>query len=139
MACGNGTLLSGRVDSRRRHEHRSAVFIACLVEQVLLRTQWVVIYLVGALLVECLALRWRPVGAGNSIAVCSLAGSLIVIQPFVGMTVLSRVMRIVATAAALLLLAKDDVHGAAFFVGALLGLAVFGWRRDRPRASCPCP
>jgi hypothetical protein len=43
-------------------------------EQVLSRPRWLLHYLGVGLAVEVLAYSWQPTGAGNSIAVCGLAG-----------------------------------------------------------------
>jgi hypothetical protein len=56
-------------------------WIGNVVEQVQSRKYWLLVAIAGALVAECFALRWQPVGAGNSVATCSLAGSLTLTVP----------------------------------------------------------
>jgi rhomboid protease GluP len=97
-------------------------FIGSLVEQVRSRRDWLLISIVGALVTECVALRWQPIGAGNSIATCSLAGSLIALRPLSQTPARSKILRIVAITSCLVLVATGDVHGIAGMVGIFLGL-----------------
>jgi membrane associated rhomboid family serine protease len=39
-------------------------FVGDLVEQIRSRRDWLLISIVGALVAECVALRWQPIGAG---------------------------------------------------------------------------
>jgi hypothetical protein len=52
--------------------------IGIAAEQVLPRPRWLVHYLGVGLATEVLAYSWQPVGGGNSIAVCGLAGGVAV-------------------------------------------------------------
>ncbi|HEX6469167.1 MAG TPA: hypothetical protein VF069_08735 [Streptosporangiaceae bacterium] len=52
--------------------------IGALAEQVLRPPAWLACYLGAGLLAELVAYAWQPYGGGNSIAVCGLAGALIV-------------------------------------------------------------
>jgi membrane associated rhomboid family serine protease len=52
--------------------------IGVAAEQVLSRPRWLLHYVGIGLGVELLAYEWQPVGAGNSIAVCGLAGGVAV-------------------------------------------------------------
>jgi rhomboid protease GluP len=97
-------------------------FIGSLVEQVRSRRDWLLIGIVGTLVTECVALRWQPIGAGNSIATCSLAGSLIALRPPSQIPARSKILRIVAITSCLVLVAAGDVHGVAGMAGILLGL-----------------
>jgi rhomboid protease GluP len=102
----------------------SLFLIGSLLEQVRSRILWIAIYMLGAFVTELLALRWQPVGAGNSIATCALAGSLLPVWKWQAIGVHSKVLRIITLAIALLLLLARDVHGAAFLIGALLGWSI---------------
>jgi rhomboid protease GluP len=97
-------------------------FIGSLVEQVRSRRDWLLIGIVGALVTECVALRWQTIGAGNSIATCSLAGSLIALQALSQMPARSKILRVVAITSCLVLVAAGDVHGIAGMAGIFLGL-----------------
>jgi membrane associated rhomboid family serine protease len=52
--------------------------IGVAAEQVLSRPRWLLHYFGIGLAVEVLAYSWQPTGAGNSIAVCGLAGGVAV-------------------------------------------------------------
>lgn len=103
-------------------------FIGNLAEQRFRRAIWAAVYGLGGLAAECIALSWQPVGAGNSIAVCALAGAMVVVPHPAGAARLPMVLRAGAVGAALLLLARRDIHGAGFFIGAALGLMLIGRR-----------
>ena len=47
-------------------------------EQGIGRWQWVTCYLGAGLAGEIVGLAWQPTGAGNSVAICGLAGALVV-------------------------------------------------------------
>ena len=96
--------------------------IGSLGEQVWSRSDWLMIGIAGALIGELLGLRWEPVGAGNSIVTCALAGSLLVARPLRERSSLSKLMTTVAAALCLLLVAQRDIHGAAALSGILVGL-----------------
>jgi membrane associated rhomboid family serine protease len=52
--------------------------IGTIAEQVLSRPRWLLLYFIPGLAAELAGYAWQPVGAGNSGAVCGLAGGLIV-------------------------------------------------------------
>ncbi len=96
--------------------------IGSLCEQVWSRSDWLMIGIAGALIGELLGLRWEPVGAGNSVVTCSLAGSLLVARPLRKRSSPSKLMTTIAMALCLLLVAQTDIHGAAALTGILVGL-----------------
>lgn len=98
--------------------------IGNVVEQVRSRWYWLLISIAGALVAECFALRWEPVGAGNSVATCALAGSLIMNRPFSRVPTVSKVLRAGAILIVLLLVAAHDVHGVAGMTGIFLSVLV---------------
>lgn len=86
--------------------------------------RWLVIFWVGGIVSEGVALAWQPVGAGNSVANFSLAASVAVgclanrpPRPILAPAIL-------ALGADLGLLLLKDIHGAAALVGAILALAM---------------
>jgi hypothetical protein len=97
-------------------------WIGSAVEQVRSRWNWLVIGFTGALFAECVALWWQPSGAGNSVFTCSLAGSLVSMRPFCGVSLTSWILRFAAMAVACLLVASRDIHGAAGIAGIVLGM-----------------
>jgi len=105
--------------------------IGALAEQMLARWRWLVVYTAGGLAAETIALAWQPVGAGNSIAICALAGVLLV-APLIDRSrwplELRRIasgsvaVRVLAASAVLVLLLRHDVHGVGALAGAMLGV-----------------
>ncbi|HVW71468.1 MAG TPA: rhomboid family intramembrane serine protease [Steroidobacteraceae bacterium] len=101
-----------------------------LAEQVLRRLEWMVIYSLGALVAEGVALAWQPVGGGNSVAVCSLAGALLALRPPAARAPSSSILRTAALASAALLVVLRDIHGVAILAGTALEAGLFA---QRPR------
>jgi membrane associated rhomboid family serine protease len=93
--------------------------IGNLVEQVRRRADWLIIAAAGALTGELLGLRWEPIGAGNSIVTCALAGSLLLVGPFREASVASRLLKSTAIVICLALVMFRDIHGAAAAAGIL--------------------
>jgi len=107
------------------------LLVGAIAERLCGTRRWVVLFVVGALLSEIVALGWQPTGAGNSVANFSLAGAVCV------WCLSRRAVRavsaaaLVSIAAAVLLLAMRDIHGAAFCIGGILGaLLARGMRAD---------
>jgi rhomboid protease GluP len=97
--------------------------IGFAAEQVWGRLRWAAIALAGALGGELWGMIMQPVGAGNSVAVFSLAASLAVMAVLRGAGV-QRILGAVSLGGAALLLIIGDIHAGAATIGALLG-AVF--------------
>jgi rhomboid protease GluP len=74
----------------------------------------------GALAGELWGKIVQPIGAGNSVAVFSLAASLAVVAMLRGAG-LQRFLGVISLAGAALLLIIGDIHGGAATVGAILG------------------
>jgi membrane associated rhomboid family serine protease len=51
--------------------------VGAVAEWVLPRWLWLVCYLAGGLTGQLFGLAWQPVGGGNSVAICGLAGALV--------------------------------------------------------------
>jgi len=81
---------------------------------------WVAIALIGALGGELWGKIVQPVGAGNSVAVFSLAASIAVIAVVRGVG-LQRLVGLISLVGAAVLLIIGDIHGAAATIGAVLG------------------
>ena len=107
--------------------------VGAAAERLWRRWAWLALYFGVGLTIECLALWWQPVGAGNSIAFCGLAGSLLAparVQPRrSGLWAIQAVGLI----AALVLAWQRDIHGAAILLGAAAGLllARLRWARNQ--------
>jgi membrane associated rhomboid family serine protease len=112
----------------------SLLLVGSVAERVWGGRRWLVIFFAGGLLSEVVAVRWQPIGAGNSVANFSLAATLAVLcvvrRPAVAMVVAASSL---AGGAALLLM--RDIHGAATGFGAMIGLVLIGL--DRRRQTVP--
>lgn len=102
-------------------------------EQVWPRWIWLTLYLGIGLVVECLALVWQPVGAGNSIAFFGLAGSLLATVWDKGRA--GVLLMIIGQLAIWLLCFRDDIHGAAALLGLVAGMALSRRTRQRNQNS----
>ena len=94
--------------------------IGFAAEQVWGPIRWTVVALGGALGAELWGKIVQPIGAGNSVAVFSLAASLAVVAMLrrVG---LQRFLGVMSLAGAAVLLIIGDIHGGAATIGAILG------------------
>lgn len=52
------------------------VAVGVVAEQVVSRPRWLTAYLVGGLVGQAFGYLWQPVGGGNSVAICGLAGTV---------------------------------------------------------------
>jgi len=75
----------------------------------------------------------QPIGAGNSVAVFSLAASIAIIAVLRGVGV-QRLLGLISLVGAAVLLIIGDIHGAAASIGAVLG-GVLATRRGRDHAE----
>ncbi|HEY5857204.1 MAG TPA: rhomboid family intramembrane serine protease [Aldersonia sp.] len=55
------------------------LLVGAVAERVLTRWLWLACYLGGGLTGQFVGLAWQPIGGGNSIAICGLAGALAVV------------------------------------------------------------
>ena len=94
--------------------------VGASAEQYWDRRLWVILYFGVGLAIEVLALSWQPIGAGNSIAVFGLAGSILAVTR--GRELAIYVLRAVGVIAGLALAWRHDIHGAAALLGAFAGL-----------------
>jgi membrane associated rhomboid family serine protease len=102
------------------------------------RRAWLILYFGTGLAAECIALAWKPIGAGNSVACFGLAGGILALGGLGGrlggrVEESSRIvtaLRVVGLGAGAALALMRDIHGAALLIGAVLGLLLFrtGWR-----------
>ena len=95
--------------------------------------RWTAIALSGALGAELWGKIVQPIGAGNSVAVFSLAASIAIIAVLRGAGV-QRLLGLISLVGAAVLLIICDIHGAAATIGAVLG-GVLATRRVRDQAE----
>lgn len=85
------------------------------------RAGWLVVYFLGGVAAEFLALAWEPHGAGNSIACFALAGALCSDWREGRWRWWRAGIGLGGSVAAFVLLLQSDIHGIGFFVGLLIG------------------
>lgn len=104
-----------------------------LVERVLGRKLWALSYLACGLVGEVTGIFWQPVGAGNSVALCGLAGLLAIYQMLRhGLAVPARFgFPIVVLGGGVVLTGFADLHGPPLLAGLVIGLIAFLIRPDR--------
>lgn len=105
--------------------------IGTAAEQVWRPLLWLVVYFGGGLLTEIAALWWQPVGAGNSVACFALAGSLFALAVTARGRGPLRLLGGAGFAAAVVLMARQDIHGIAIAIGGAAGL-IASWPRGEP-------
>jgi rhomboid protease GluP len=96
--------------------------IGSVAERLVSRPVWLGLYLGVGLAIECLALRWEPIGAGNSIAYLGLAGFVLAGIPDRTGSAAAWPLRLIGLAAGAFLALRQDIHGAALMLGAAIGL-----------------
>jgi rhomboid protease GluP len=97
--------------------------IGFAAEQVWGAIRWAIIALTGALGRELWGKIVQPIGAGNSVAVFSLAASIAVVA-VLRAAGLQRLLGIISLAGAAVLLIIGDIHGGAATIGGVLGAAL---------------
>ncbi|HEX4736446.1 MAG TPA: rhomboid family intramembrane serine protease [Allosphingosinicella sp.] len=109
-------------------------FVGAAAERLWDRRICSIVYLVGGVASEIVALWWQPIGAGNSIAWMSLAGAVLVKGLPAREPPAVRLAGLAGLAAGLLLAVQTDIHGIALLIGAGLGSAFLRFsERDRLR------
>jgi membrane associated rhomboid family serine protease len=109
----------------------SLLLVGALAERRWGSRRWLAIFAVSALAGGTVGLAWQPVGAGTSIAIFGLAGSIAIaiLRDRPGpATLLPAGLSI---AAAVLLLVLKDIHGAAAVTGMTLAVLIGragGWK-----------
>lgn len=98
------------------------------------RLQWSLIYFGGGVLTELIAIRWQPIGAGNSIGYMGLAGALLVSTLVEARSLRPRLSGMAGLAIAIALCIRYDIHGAAVLIGATYAAVALGVRPAPNRA-----
>lgn len=101
------------------------------------RRAWLILYFGTGLAAECIALAWKPIGAGNSIACFGLAGGILAFGRLGESPRIVTVLRVVGLAAGAALAVMRDIHGAALLIGGVIGLLLFRMGRRAPGADQP--
>lgn len=107
--------------------------LACgtFAEQFWKRRQWIVIFILGGIIANYIALFWQPIGAGNSIANFSIIGSLIIFSYIKGKHLLIKILDSIAFFCTVILLMSQNIHGAAIMIGIFFGLLFTKYSQHR--------
>ena len=100
------------------------LFIGTVAEQFWTRRKWLIIFFVGGVLSELVALAWQPTGAGNSIANFCLAAGVTIICMNDHTSITVRITAILSLGIGILLLAIKDIHGAALMIGLIVAVTL---------------
>lgn len=101
----------------------ATLIVGSIVERLYSRSQWLVLYLSGALAGEFAGLAWQPYGAGNSVAGAGLLGGVAVWLLALKATQ-ARVGAFVLLGGAIVLALLRDLHGPPLLAGACVGAAM---------------
>lgn len=102
----------------------SLIVVGTVAERLWGSTRWLIIFFLGGIGSELVSLTWQPIGAGNSLANFSLAGSMGVLcladrpLPHEGLAA------VLCLGAGMWLLVIRDHHGAAVMIGGLIGVVL---------------
>ena len=111
------------------------VIVGALTEQLVSRPVWIGLYFLTALCTELIALRWQPVGGGNSIAWMALAGALSVLALRQGGGPSLSVRGGASLLIGGMLSVLGNIHGPAILLGALLAWGIAIWFPNAIRAN----
>jgi rhomboid protease GluP len=89
---------------------------------------WIAFYIVGGVAGEVAGLAWKPIGAGSSVAVCGLLGSVAVSLMFCIGTLPARFGAFFILTGGLILTYFHDLHGPPILVTALLAAVILASR-----------
>ena len=110
----------------------SLLLVGSVAESLWGWARWLIIFFVGGILGEIISFAWQPVGAGNSLANFSLAGSVAVMCLTLQPLRMQRIASELSLGAGLLLLLLHDHHGAATAFGCCIAIALIWFDHYRP-------
>jgi membrane associated rhomboid family serine protease len=102
----------------------SLLLVGIVAERLWGSRRWLVIFFAGGLLSQLIAFTWQPIGAGNSVANFSLAGSVAVLCLIGKAARVVKMEAFLASAAGLILLFLKDIHGPAMVFGAVMAVCL---------------
>jgi membrane associated rhomboid family serine protease len=106
-------------------------FIGNMAAQLWDTRRWLLIFLLGGVLSEFVAFAWQPIGAGNSVANFSLAGSVAIWSVMHHSSRPIRIASVITLGCCVVLLSLRDIHGAAGLFGSLIALVLIWVERFR--------
>jgi membrane associated rhomboid family serine protease len=98
----------------------SLLLVGIVAERLWGGRRWLILFFVGGVLSELVAMKWKPVGAGNSVANFSLASSVVILSISRGRNPPKLIAASIAVGSGLCLLLLQDIHGAAVSIGAAI-------------------
>lgn len=107
------------------------LFVGSVAEQYWSRKRWIFVFLGGGIISQLIAFAWQPVGAGNSVANFSLAGSILIVCLFSHPPRIVLVSVILSLAVDAWLLYIRNIHGAAVMVGATIAIILILRKRHK--------
>jgi len=102
----------------------SLVLVAMVAEQLWGGPLTILLFFAGGIVGEIAGLAWQPIGAGNSVANFSLAGSVVICCLVRHPTKLVQLIGLITLSTYILLVAIHDIHGVAATAGVLLALVL---------------
>jgi rhomboid protease GluP len=105
------------------------LFIGLAIQHYYGKYQWLIIFFLGGILSELVAIYWQPIGAGNSVATFALAGSLLLSTLGEGNTK-TQIISIIGILSGILLFLLKDIHGAALIIGLIIGIFINKYRNS---------
>ena len=109
----------------------SLILVGVVAERFWGSRRWLVIFFTGGVLSQLIAFAWQPIGAGNSVANFSLAGSVAILCLAHKTSRVVKIAAILALGAGLILLFLKDIHGPAMIFGTFIGLLMLWLDRRR--------
>lgn len=111
----------------------SLLFVGGVAEQYLSSKQWLLIFFGGGIISQVIAFAWQPVGAGNSVANFSLAGSIAIVCLFSHSPRIVLVSALISFAVDIWLLYLRNIHGAAAMVGVIIAIVLTSSEHHKQR------
>ena len=111
----------------------SLLFVGGVAEQYWSCKRWLLIFFGGGIISQVIAFAWQPVGAGNSVANFSLAGSIAIVCLLAHPPRTVRVSVLLSLAVDGWLLYIRNIHGAAALVGIIIAIVLMLSKHHRQR------
>ena len=117
----------------RRNDLQSGKFIAywAVAEQYWDNRQIFILFFVGGILAQFIALAWQPIREGNSVANFNLAASIVIVCLISHPSRLIQFLAVLPFGVYIVLIVLRDIHGPAGIIGAVLALIINRLGQDK--------